>query len=167
MTDSNQSVDLLNLENEPKVLPGTLSVLTILTFIGSGLGVIGAIYGYVKAPDAYQKAVEAQAQVDNGPSALKAIVGSHLVENASKSLENRVAILIMTLLSIALCVYGALKMRSLKKEGFAFYAIGEILPLIGSFFLIGAGAFSGFGLLGVVIPVVFVVLYASQIKHLS
>jgi len=167
MVDTNQSVDMLNGETEPKVVPGTLNVLTILTFIGCGIGLIGSIYAYITAPSAYQKAVDAQAQLDSGPAFVKNLVGSHLVENAAKSLEYRLPILIVSLLSCAICLYGALVMRKLKKEGFAFYAVGEVLPVIASFFLIGASVFAGIAMLGVLIPVVFIILYASQIKHLA
>ncbi len=71
--------------------------------------------------------------------------------------------LIIGLVGIALCFYGAMKMHKLQKQGFFIYVAGQLIPIIYTFVTVGVG----FGLIGVIIPIVFIVLYATQLKELS
>ena len=74
----------------------------------------------------------------------------------------------ISIVGIVLCVVGAVWMRKLKKDGFWIYTAGEILPLIGSFILLGTKQYTGVTsiIFGVGIPVLFIVLYARQRKYL-
>jgi hypothetical protein len=68
---------------------------------------------------------------------------------------------------IVACFVGALWMRKLKKEGYWVYVTGEILPIIGSFILLGTAQFTDWkSYLQLVIPIVFVTLYSFQRKYL-
>ena len=85
----------------------------------------------------------------------------------TKSLENRIPILIISLVSIALCFYGALQMRKLNKQGYLLYIIGELLPFAITIFFLGAFAMKGFGFyFSIGIALLFILLYTSQRKHL-
>jgi hypothetical protein len=58
-------------------------------------------------------------------------------------------------------------MRQLKKQGFLYYTIGELLPFLTQFLFIGAFAFSGFAMyFGSAIALLFIFLYTMQRKHL-
>ncbi len=149
---------------------GTLKTLTVLTFIGCGFAFLGAIWGFFNA----QKSYETMEKLINGgdiekmPSFLRSMYSADALEVLKKNYENRVPILVIYLVSTTLCLYGAIKMRQLKAEGFIAWLIGELLPLLGSVIFIGAIGFKGFSFyLGVIIMVVFIALYASQRKHLS
>jgi hypothetical protein len=152
---------------EPKKLPDMLNVLTILTFIGSGLFTISSIWSCLKAQDSYDKIVAAQANLDSMPDFAKKMMGPEMMEMARKSLENRVPILILALLSYALCIYGAIQMRQLKKTGFTIYVVGEVLPIVAVAIFIGSGIFGVFAIIGYVIYAIFIILYASQLKYLK
>ena len=82
--------------------PTFLTVLCILTFIGSGLGVLGGLLGMV------------------GTSALGMFApqGTMLVQ-------------IIGLAASGLCLYGAIQMWGLKKQGFTMYLIGAIIGIVG------------------------------------
>jgi len=54
-------------------------------------------------------------------------------------------------------------MHKLQKQGFFIYVAGQLIPIIYTFVTVGVG----FGLIGVIIPIVFIVLYATQLKELS
>jgi hypothetical protein len=54
-------------------------------------------------------------------------------------------------------------MRDLQKQGFYFYVAGQLIPIIASF-AFGAG---GFTVLGMIIPLVFIILYVTQLKELK
>jgi hypothetical protein len=78
--------------------------------------------------------------------------------------------MIVGIVCLGLCFYGALQMRKLKKTGFYIYTVGELLPIIVNIILLGFGiAFNGVIpiILGLAIPILFVVLYAMQLKHLK
>lgn len=163
MENSYQTNDVLD-QHRPKELPGMLNTLTILTFIGCGLGYIGSVLGYVftnNASDKVDKMVQAgtsQAQIDT----------------FLKTAENRNLLLISGLIFTTLCLIGALQMRKWKKSGYYLYVIGEIAPLVLSFGLLGtlsgggSGPFAAIGMvIGLAIPIVFVILYSTQLKHLS
>lgn len=83
--------------------PQFLTVLCILTFIGSGLGVLGGLMGLL------------------GSSALGMFApqGIWLVQ-------------LITLAAAGLCLFGAFKMWGLFKQGFMLYVAGAALSIIGS-----------------------------------
>jgi hypothetical protein len=75
--------------------------------------------------------------------------------------------LIISLLGAALCFFGALQMRKLKKTGFSFYILGDIVGF-------ATGIFIGFDSLATIvggfviaITILFVILYAAQLKYLK
>jgi hypothetical protein len=87
---------------------------------------------------------------------------------ATRTYDNRVAILILGLVAIFLCVYGAVMMRQLKKSGFYLYVIGEILPTIATYIFVGAAALTGFGLIFTVfLTALFIIMYATQLKYMK
>jgi hypothetical protein len=152
---------------EPKKIPDMLNVLTILTFVGSGIGFCSSIWGFFKAQDSYDKMVEAQSKLDSMPDFAKKFMGPEMLEMTRKALENRTPILILALLSYALCVYGAIQMRQLKKAGFTIYLVGELLPIVAGAIFIGTGLFGGFAIVGYLIYAVFIILYATQLKYMK
>ena len=167
MSTINQTNDLLEFNDGQKpTLPGSLNVLTILTFIGCALGIISAIWNYARADKGYKDLVAAQDKIADAPAWAKKMMGPEMVEMARKSAENKLPILLLTLVGIGLCLWGALEMRKLKKQGFILWVAGEFLPVIGVFIFLGAAAFSGFLLFFQIIPIVFLILYAVQRKYL-
>jgi len=155
---------------EEKKLPGTLNVLTILTFIGCGFMAIGAIWGFFSAKDTYEKmdTLINSGDIDKMPSFLRGMYNQDMLEVTRKNYENRLPILIIYLVSTALCLFGAIKMRQQKKDGYTAWLIGEVLPFVGSVLFVGAAAFRGFSpIFGIIVTGVFVVLYTTQRKNLS
>lgn len=149
-------------------LPGSINVLTILTFIGSGIGFIGSLYAYFTADTTLKTMQETinSHKLDDAPAMLKNMMGPDVLPMYQKMADNKLPILIINLLGIALCVYGAMQMRKLKKQGFPLYVVGELLPFVASIGFIGVMAFKGFGLLSLIVPIVFILLYAVNRKHL-
>ncbi len=161
---TNDSVDFT--EGEKPALPSGLNVLTILTFIGCGIGILGGIWQYFRAEKAYQDMLKAQENMESAPAFVKKMMGPEMLEMTRKSMEYKLPILLLTLVGCGLCLWGAMEMRKLKKQGFILWAAGEFLPLIGGAVFLGAGMFSGFALFGLLFPVIFLILYAVNKKHL-
>lgn len=155
---------------EEKKIPGILNTLTILTFIGSGLELIGAIASCAFAKFSYDTADKYlnQGNPDNLPSSVGKAYTAETFDVLTKSYQYRIPILIFGLIATTLCVIGAIRMRSRKADGFWAWIAGEILPYFSLFFFIGTGAFAKpISWLFFLIPITFITLYASQRKHLS
>ena len=171
MNQDNTTSDVLEYKDNVPQTPMGLKVLTVLTFIGSILQFLGACWQYFNAQKSYDqidKVIE-QMNADSMPAWLKSMMGdpAHLVETITKSYQNRIPILVMTLVAATLCFMGALQMRKLKKQGFLFYTIGELLPFLVQFLFIGAFSFSGvFFMIGTGIALLFILLYAMHRKSM-
>lgn len=175
MTDLNQNLnqakDMLNLEDKDiQKLPQGLNVLTILTYIGSALAAIMAIWNYISISasyKAYEQLNTTMNELKTDNSAVNSIL-SGATEAVKKTYENRMMILIFALVGVALCFYGAMQMRNLKKQGYLIYVVGEILPIISFAVFVGFGnLFGGIAMIFyLLIAVVFIILYTLQRKHL-
>ncbi len=159
--------DSLN-EFEKQTLPTGLKVLTILTFIGSALGFIFAVYGFMTSKKTYDSMKETieSGKMDDAPGWAKGMMSPEVLAMYLKMHENRLPILILSLVAITLCLYGAMEMRKQKKQGYTFWLIGELLPFGTTILFIGMTAFSGFGLLMALFPLIFIILYTVNKKHL-
>ncbi len=127
--------------------PTFLTVLCILTFIGSGLGVLGGLLGMV------------------GTSALGMFApqGTMLVQ-------------ILGLAASGLCLYGTLQMCGLKKQGFTLYLIGAVIGIVGPIISVLTidsyitGMDKAVEITGVVIGIIingaFILMYNANKKHL-
>jgi hypothetical protein len=148
-------------------LPSTLNVLTWLTFIANGLGFLSSFWGFFRAQTNYDNMVKAQDNLDRAPDWARKLAGPHPVETARAMLDNRLPVLIISLLACFLCFYGALEMRKLKKMGFALYIVGDLVPVAMGIF-IGFDTFATLGYyIGLAITVIFIILYATQLKYLK
>jgi hypothetical protein len=85
--------------------PTFLTVLCILTFIGSGLGLIGSLVG---------------------------LIGSSLPGISMFVTKGSMISQVFALLAAALCLFGAVKMWGLVKQGFTFYLLGCLLSIVGT-----------------------------------
>jgi hypothetical protein len=149
---------------------GTLRTLTVLTFIGCGLLLFGAVWGFFTAKQSYEAMdkLMSSGDLDKIPAMLRGMYTPELLEVTRKTYENRLPLLVINLASGGLCLYGAIKMRALKSEGFIAWLIGELLPYLGYFIFIGAASFTGISFwIGAAVNVLFIALYAAQRKHLS
>lgn len=151
----------------PQQLPGMLNTLTILTLIGCGLAYLSSFYSFYTASNyEEQMAKMREAQDKLGDSGMgKWVEGS--MDMLQRTHEYRYVILATGLVFTTLCLIGALQMRKLKKSGFILYTIGELTPFIITAILIGLSFTSGIAMaFGLIIAIVFVILYATQRKYL-
>jgi hypothetical protein len=150
--------------NEAPKRPQFITVLCILTFIGSGLAFIGAIWGYfsVKASAAM---LESMGTMEGGDS-LGMMSG--MQETMLKAVENAIPNMIIGVVCSLICFYGALQMWKLKKIGFFIYSVGEITPAIAGFILGAGGMLGSMGaIVGLLFAIVWIVLYAVNLKHMK
>jgi hypothetical protein len=151
----------MNTGAEAPKRPQFITVLCILTWIGCGVGLITALMGWwaVRAAGAMMDMAGSMADakgVENMPGMSEAM-------NAMKYAN---IILIVSVIGTLLCLFGSIQIWKLKKSGFFIYAIGEIAPPIATMVLMG-GMAGGLGIFGLILPIVFIVLYGLNLKHLK
>lgn len=161
-----QQQDFLN-EMEDNKLPGMLNVLTILTFIGCLflLWDVFKLFNIEKELNDMQEAMNKLGEKEM-PAMIKSFT-DNAMEMVRLRAANKNAMIVLELVSVALCVYGALQMRSRKMMGYYLYLIGEILPIVASAIFIGSIAFKGFFVIGYFFPLLFIILYTTQRKYLN
>ncbi len=169
--NQDNTTDVLNYDDQTPKLSSGLNVLTILSFIGCAIQLITSCWGFFSAKKSYDgidKLIE-QMNSENMPGWVKSLMGDpeNMVRLITKTYENRIPILLLSLVAVILCFYGVLQMRKLKKQGFLFYLIGELLPFLAQLLFIGAFAFSGMVMyFAIAMTLLFIILYAMQRKNL-
>lgn len=164
------SFDELN--SAPKKRPVFLTVLCILTFVGSGLGFLSALYGLL-----VQKSVEASTRAmqqiklpsGNGNAMLNSMI-DHMDEMHKWTMLSNYLSLGATILGLT----GALLMWNLRKAGFFIYTVGQVLPLITLFCMYSVLKdipMMGFAMiigaaLSAIFAIGFVVMYGLNLKHM-
>lgn len=154
------------MQREMPALPTGLNILTILTFIGSGIALVTSIWSFINAEKGYKDLQDAQTKLTEAPAWAKGMMGPEMLEVSRKSMENKLPLLLLGIVAALLCIYGAIEMRKLKKQGFILWLAGELLPIVAGLLFIGTGLFTGVALIGSLFPVVFIILYLVQRKYL-
>jgi len=148
-----------------------LTVICVLTFIGSGLGIVGSVRSYVGADTissiasgAMENAEDKMDQKDT-PNFVRQIFSSL---TAGLSADNIRKSSILKLVSCLLTLLGAIMMWNLKKIGFYLYIAGTIVLVISPIVILGNGlpgimGAGGTGLIGVI----FIVMYGVNLKEMK
>jgi hypothetical protein len=169
MADLNQQTRTADILEELRKLPEMLNVLSILTFIGSGLVILIDGWYFLSAKKIYDLGMAGQEKIDQAPAIIRNMQGSDPAGVLQRTFDNRVPIVILNIVACVLCIVGAVQMRKLKKTGYYIYLIGEILPLLILLLFVGTAALSGaFQIIGnTLFMILFLILYGTQIKYLK
>lgn len=136
--------EMNNLPQAKKVRPTLLTVLCILTFIGSGLSVLIFLLAAVLF------GVMADVLAD--------IPGMSMMTGGGT-----VFFIVMFILAFV-SLFGAIKMWGLKKIGFYLYTAAQVLMIIVPLVLIEGAKV---GVFGIVITLIFIILYAINLKAME
>ena len=164
MEYENKNEGVLNYGINSKEIPSNLKTITTLTIIACAYTYLSSIYSFFTAcnkTNDLEKIQDAKAQ--------GGFLGDFMTvieEMTISACDNKLIILIATLICTTLCLYGALQMRKLKKNGFPIYVVGELLlPIFSSIILFGGKYLFIFLGASLLIPIVFMALYIAQRKH--
>lgn len=146
-----------------------LTVICILSFIGSGWGIQKAIRSYATAntvanvADGAMKNAEQQMDQQNTPDFAKQIMSS-ITDNLTP--ENIRKASILEFISNLFTLFGAILMWNLKKIGFYLYIAG-IAVLVASPLIMGK--FIGIigGIIVGLIGMVFIIMYGVNLKYMD
>jgi hypothetical protein len=140
--------------------PGFLTTLCVLSYIGCGLGIIGGIFNLVTLPGQIE-GIKALIEMTAGMAAL----GPEL-EAQVKALENYGMLSAgLSLAGSLVCLFGVIKMWKMAKTGFYIYTVGQIIAIVGTFLVMGTSWLASPIIM--VFPILFIVLYALNLKHMK
>jgi len=159
------------LDHQPqaKTMTATINVLSILTFIGCGIAFISAIWSLYSSGKSMEQLAIMQEQVDQmgETSETAANIMLQSIDMVKKQYDNRYLLLIVNLLATGLCLFGAIEMRKMRKNGFYLWLTGELLPILITVAIIGFNLMGGIVLgASLLFAGVFIVLYGLQVKHM-
>ncbi len=160
-------------QEQPKKRTTTLTVLCILSFIG-GIWTIGqASYNYFTFDTTYPKQLEqyetsleqmSDSGIDSGFFYDSIQNGIVTLEKTSENLNSiTFAYLFFALLSLL----GVFMMFQLKRTGFYIYTFANLFALLVPLVLIDFKATLMLFYMGLAITVLFIILYAFQLKHMK
>lgn len=144
------------LERREGLRPPFLTVLCILTWVGCGFGIITGLI---------------QLWSYSLVNSINGIQGS-----TGRSVAFMFWSAIATLLGSFICLFAAIMMFKQKKVGFFIYIFGQVLPILAGFYSalivtngigIGAGLSVIMTLVGMIIPVAFIIMYGVNLKHMN
>lgn len=159
------------------VRPTFLTVLCILTFIGSGYGILNNLNGFLNAGkmpmenvnqmlDSARNEINREAQGTPGAAvAEKVISGATEIVDPGKLKKMSFYLLMANILTLG----GAYLMFQQRKQGFWMYLVGTALAVLSPLIIYGASNVVSVMMtvaLGFV-GVIFAVLYAMNLKHMS
>ncbi|MBA3682720.1 MAG: hypothetical protein H0W73_16395 [Bacteroidetes bacterium] len=132
--------------------PVFLTVLCILSFIFAGLAVLGYIF-----------VITAMGAMTAGASALEGMAADSgaTMNYTGPSAAMTWAYIIVGFVTVLISLYGVIQMWKLKKIGFFLYVGASVVSMIMGF------VYSGFGVMGVIFPILFIVLYGLNLKHMK
>lgn len=153
--------------------PTLLTVICILSFIAGAFGLWGGIRdAFTDAPqkaveEARTKMDEAMAQMGDEGNEMVSKMMESAISMAEKSAENAKPLGISGIVLAVLSLLGVWQMWNLKKSGFWLYLVASVAGLIVPMVFLGGGLMTliGVGFMGF-ITIVFVILYAVNLKHM-
>jgi len=143
-----------------------LLVICILTFIGSGFGVLGSIFSFATADTVSainSKNVE-RMETQQTPGFIKSLFQA-AAENMTpdKIKESALAKLVSCLLTL----FGAIMMLKLKKSGFYLYVAGILIFIMLPIYIVGGFIGMAGTMFDAIIGIAFVIMYAVNLKYMN
>lgn len=147
----------------PAQRPTLLTVLCILSFIGAGFAIIWYIIALIGAMAAQALVSGSEEAIDAMGATDSAAVADAASDVAAVGMGLVWAYVILGTIGTILALVGVIRMWKLQKSGFYLYVAGTVLALIMSVVFAGTEGL----VMNIVVPVVFIVLYGLNLKHMK
>jgi magnesium-transporting ATPase (P-type) len=145
--------------------PTLLTVLCVLSFIWSGILIIGGIFGYFAMKMFASGKLQEMLEQTGDPSAVGQLEEMQAkIDAAGLTADQMASQMIYLVILTVIWLIGVIMMWKLRRTGFWIFApavvISILLPmLLGGNFDVSAG-----GLVSAALPLIFVALYGTQLK---
>ncbi|MBN2595832.1 MAG: hypothetical protein JXR82_03500 [Marinifilaceae bacterium] len=156
-------------DSNPKQRPGLLTTLCILTFIGSGFGILNNIFGMIMSPLKNLLDPELfETALDNVHDDFARKFVEQALEIGQKALQHIFEISLTQFILYVASLTGAILMFQLKKTGFYIYSAAQVLLLFVAPVFIGFNLFVNIGILfGSIFTILFIALYAINLNKMN
>ena len=149
--------------------PLFLTILCVITFIGSIVGIIVSIRGYINSDAEVENITSGRAktQLKNlfNPGSTST---AELVRVGNLNVENYEKFSIGCIASYILCLVGTVLIFKLKRTGFYSFTLGTFFNLLTHFLLFGDKFGSmGISIIAAIGGLVFVILYGMNLKYME
>ena len=154
-----------NLDNTPTKRTTFVTVLCILSFIAIGTTLLSnliSIATYSVADQEMMAEIMEDSMDQMGDSAGSGFIES-IFSTSMDAMEYQIPLAIVSIIAQLFCLFGCLQMWKMKKMGFYLYLLGEWVPAIVSWVLLGAF----FGIVGAIVPIIFSILYGLNVKDMN
>ncbi|MBL7916891.1 MAG: hypothetical protein JNM96_00745 [Bacteroidia bacterium] len=139
--------------------PTFLTVLCILSFIAAGISII--FYVIAITAIGAVTAVASNMESMGGEAGEAAAAFSSAMEHSGPSAGLTWAYVIVGFVTVLVSLFGVIKMWKLQKQGFFMYVGASVASVVMSMI------YSGFSVMGLIFPILFIVLYGLNLKHLK
>ena len=151
--------------------PTFLTVICILSFIGSGWGLLSGTMQALAPPDLVELQVQMQQATDGmdqlGSESPFVGLAQGAMEAAMKEAEHARSIGMVEAVLSAISLYGVWLMWNLRRMGFFVYVVAGIAGLAAPLYFLGNNWFALMSLgIGGLFTVLFILLYALNLKHM-
>ncbi len=153
-----------NAAGAPAKRPVFLTVLCILSFIAAGFAILGYITAITlmgAATAVVSAADDAFEGMSEGAGGAYSEMSEAITSSAGPSIGLTWAYIIIGFVCVLVSLFGVLKMWKLQKVGFYMYAGASVVSMIMTI------VYSGFGIVGALITVGFIVMYGLNLKHMK
>lgn len=157
---------------EQKQRPTFLTVLCILSFIGTGFAILSGLWGLLfskgiqavsgLAEEGYS---EAMSEIESEAPEMGGFMDS-IFGGAVKAMEHYTLLTTVSLLVAITALVGVILMWKLKKTGFYIYTGAQVVGIIVPLVVIG-GLIGGMTLFGSIFTIAFIVMYAVNLKAME
>lgn len=152
--------------------PGFLTVLCVLSFISTGLGLLSALFTFVAGPQSDEQLLEAKVALTKSASDLKEVGMDSFVEIMEKLQrmteqvnENFYLASVITLITVAIGLFGVIKMWQGFKVGFHLYIGYCLLSIAGLYFYVSPANIPTVVVIwNLLISALFIFLYSRNLK---
>ncbi len=163
--EMNETLDFDSSNQISDKLPAFLNVLTILTFIGSGLTILGAIYNILSV-EQQKETIEMLRNQSAGAQVVSQFFSSDMIKILEVSLENNLLLNGSSIFVGLACLASAFLMRKYKKSGFYLYIAASIVSILIPISVFGLGLMGALMLFGHLFTVAFMVMYGVNYRYL-
>lgn len=154
-------------ENTAPTRPAFIKVLCILSFIGTGVGLLSGLWGYwsnhqmAEGGGAVMNALGTMQGGDQAVDAMNKMASALGIDYAKQAISS----LTVGLLNIIVFA-GAFLMWKLKKMGFFIYTLGQVVQIVVPFVVVGGLLGGATGIMTAFFSIAFIIMYAVNLKHM-
>ena len=157
-TMNNELLDEFESENF-KEMPPMINVLSILTFVYSGLIILSSTWYLMTIEKRAQEFYDSMEKLENISPFL-----NKFQEIGQLTIENPIFLNSLEIFVALFCTVGAILMRRVLKTGFYIYTLSTLTYIAGNIYIYGLGI----GIIYCVfISILFLILYGVNFKHLK